>query len=143
LPSFDLQVEGHADYSFMDWLAQRGHDVWTLDHEGYGRSGATDGNSAIAEGVRDLEAAPSFIARAPGESRVNLYGLASGALRAGAFAQQYPERVARLALDALVWTGEGSPTLAERRKHLDSYRRASRRPIDERTITQIFTRDRP
>ena len=32
--------------------------------------------------------------------------------------QHHPERVARLALEAFVWTGEGSPTLAERRKRL-------------------------
>ena len=31
------------------------------------------------------------------------------------------ERVQRLALDALVWTGEGSPTLAERKKRLAQY----------------------
>ena len=44
-----------------------------------------------------------------------MYGISSGALKAAVFAQRQPERVARLALDAFVWTGEGSPTLAERR----------------------------
>ena len=33
LPTFDLQVPGRPDQSFMDWLARRGFDVWTLDHE--------------------------------------------------------------------------------------------------------------
>ena len=32
-----------------------------------------------------------------------------------------PDRVARLALDAFVWTGEGSPTLDERRKKLPEF----------------------
>ena len=40
-PTFDLEVPDHPDYSFMDWLARLGHDVWTLDHEGYGRSTIT------------------------------------------------------------------------------------------------------
>src|SRR5262249_15184070 len=44
-----------------------------------------------------------------------VYGISSGALRAALFAQRHPQLVARLALDAMVWTGEGSPTLAERK----------------------------
>ena len=42
---FDLQVPGRGDYSLMDRFAGAGFDVWTLDHEGYGRSSRTDGNS--------------------------------------------------------------------------------------------------
>ena len=52
-----------------------------------------------------------------------MYGISSGALRAALFAQRHPERVARLALDAFVWTGEGSPTLAERTKRLPEFQR--------------------
>ena len=51
---FDLHVTGKTDYSLMEKFAEYGYDVWTLDHEGYGRSDSTDGNSPIAEGVRDL-----------------------------------------------------------------------------------------
>ena len=36
--SFDLAVPGRADYSMMDVFARYGFDVWTMDHEGYGRS---------------------------------------------------------------------------------------------------------
>ena len=66
LPTFDLTVPGHPDYSFMDWLARRGHDVWTLDHEGYGRSTITAGSSDIATGVADLMAATDVIAKVTG-----------------------------------------------------------------------------
>ena len=41
----------------MDAFARYGFDVWTMDHEGYGRSSRTDGNSDIASGVEDLKAA--------------------------------------------------------------------------------------
>jgi pimeloyl-ACP methyl ester carboxylesterase len=51
--------------------------------------------------------------------------------------------VARLALDAMVWTGEGSPTLAERRKKLAEFSAKNRRPIDKKFIHSIFERDHP
>jgi pimeloyl-ACP methyl ester carboxylesterase len=49
--------------------------------------------------------------------------------------------VARLALDAMVWTGEGSPTLEERRKRLPEFRSKNRRPIDRAFVRSIFNRD--
>ena len=51
--------------------------------------------------------------------------------------------VARLALDAMVWTGEGSPTLAERKKKLPEFKAKNRRPIDKAFIHSIFDRDHP
>ena len=45
LASFDLSVPGHAEFSLMNVFARLGYDVWTLDHEGYGRSSRTTGNS--------------------------------------------------------------------------------------------------
>ncbi len=51
--------------------------------------------------------------------------------------------VARLALDAMVWTGEGSPTLAERSKRLPEFRAKNRRPIDRKFVRSIFERDHP
>jgi pimeloyl-ACP methyl ester carboxylesterase len=51
--------------------------------------------------------------------------------------------VDRLALDAMVWTGEGSPTLAERRKRLPEFAAKNRRPIDRAFMHSIFERDHP
>ena len=51
--------------------------------------------------------------------------------------------MARLALDAFVWTGEGSPTLVERRKKLPEYASKNRRPIDRAFVHSIFNRDHP
>ena len=42
-----------------------------------------------------------------------------------------------------MWTGEGSPTLAERRKKMDQWTSTNRRPIDKAFIQSIFTRDHP
>ena len=142
-PTFDLQVPGHADSSAMDHFARLGYDTWTVDMEGYGRSAKhRDVNANIAMGADDLEAATAYIQQATGAgNRLKLYGISSGALRAALFAQRRPERVARLALDAFVWTGEGSPTLAERRKRLPEYASRNRRPIDRAFVHSIFTRD--
>ncbi|MEP9355385.1 alpha/beta fold hydrolase [Xanthobacter sp. KR7-65] len=143
IPSFDLQVAGQPDYSFMDWLARRGWDVWTLDHEGYGRSTVTDGNSDVSCGADDLAAATPVIAAATGATGLFVYGMSSGALRAGLFAQRAPDVVRRLVLDAFVWTGEGSPTLAKRREGVAEFRASNRRPISRASIESIFLRDLP
>jgi pimeloyl-ACP methyl ester carboxylesterase len=74
---------------------------------------------------------------------MHVYGISSGALRAALFAQKHPEMVDRLALDAMVWTGEGSPTLAERRKKLPEFKSKKRRPIDKAFVYSIFNRDHP
>ena len=42
-----------------------------------------------------------------------------------------------------MWTGEGSPTLAERRKKLPQFAAVNRRPIDKAFVHSIFDRDHP
>ena len=143
-PVFDLQIPGKPEASTMDWFARLGYDTWCVDCEGYGRSDKwRPVNADVACGADDLAAASEYILKQNGGRKLLLYGASSGALRAGLFAQRHPERVNRLALDALVWTGEGSPTLAERRKRLAEYRASNRRPIDRAFVRSIFTRDHP
>ena len=143
-PTFDLQVPGRADSSAMDCFARLGYDTWCVDMEGYGRSDKhRDNNASIANGADDLEAATEYIARTRRVESFLMYGVSSGALRAALFAERHPERVRRLALDAFVWTGRGSPTLAERAKRLPEFRSRSRRPIDHAFVRSIFTRDHP
>jgi pimeloyl-ACP methyl ester carboxylesterase len=143
-PTFDLTVPGRADSSAMDWFVRRGFDTWTVDMEGYGRSDKhRDVSCDIANGADDLAAASDYIMKTRGVKRFLVYGISSGALRAALFAQRHPERVARLALDAFVWTGEGSPTLAERTKKLPEFRKMKRRPLDRAFVHSIFTRDHP
>jgi pimeloyl-ACP methyl ester carboxylesterase len=143
LPSYDLVVPGHPDYSMMDWFAREGFDVWTLDHEGYGRSTVTESNADIACGVEDLRAAVLLIRNVTGTRKLSLYGLSSGSLRAAAYAAAEPGSVSHLVLDAFVYTGEGSPTLAKRKEGLEFFRTHNRRPIDREFIKGIFTRDKP
>src|SRR6202167_725612 len=143
-PTFDLQVKGRPDSSVMDWFARRGFDCWCVDMEGYGRSTKDrDNNAPIAQGADDCFAAATYIQKLRGKRPLLVYGISSGALRAALFAERHPELVARLALDAMVWTGEGSPTLAERRQKLPEFQSKNRRPIDKAFIHSIFDRDHP
>ena len=143
-PTFDLHVPGRPWSSPMDWFAARGFDCWTMDNEGYGRSDKHRPiNSDISNGADDLAAGTDLIRETCGATKLLVYGISSGALKAGLFAQRHPERVARLALDAFVWTGEGSPTLAERRKKLPEFLAKTRRPIDRAFVRSIFDRDHP
>ncbi|MGE5096713.1 MAG: alpha/beta hydrolase [Betaproteobacteria bacterium] len=138
---FDLQVPQREGYSMMDVFARLGYEVWTMDHEGYGHSQKTESNSDIQSGVDDLKAAMAVIQAAGTTPRLAFFGQSSGALRAARFANQHPEHVERLALDAFVWTGRGSPTLAARAKNLPRYQASNRRPVSAEFYRSVFTRD--
>src|ERR1700686_1028026 len=140
--SFDLATPGRGEYSVMNVFAGLGYDVWTLDHENYGRSSQTQSNSDIASGAQDLKAAVELIVRETGQQKVHVFGESSGAIRAGAYAAARPERVDRLVLGAFTYKGDNSPTLTERAKGLEFYRTHNRRLRDRAMIRSIFTRDK-
>jgi pimeloyl-ACP methyl ester carboxylesterase len=102
-PLFDLQIR---DYSLMDFLASNDYDVWAIDIHGYGHSDKTekdwsDAHSAAA----DIAAAVAYITRLRGVTRVNLLGCSAGTQRAGVFAMENPDKVAKLILYAGFWKG--------------------------------------
>jgi len=139
--SYDLTVPGKGEYSLMNVFAGYGFDVWTMDHDGYGRSGWSGGNSDIASGVEDLKAAIPVVLKESGAKKVHMYGTSSGAIRAGAYAQTVPESVDRLILSAFTYKGTGSPEIARRNAAADRYRANPRRKRDLAMIRSIFTRD--
>jgi pimeloyl-ACP methyl ester carboxylesterase len=138
---FDLQVPNRENYSLMDHFARLGYDVWTMDHEGYGHSDKTASNSDIQSGVDDLKAAMGVVAKEAGTAKLAFFGQSSGALRAARFANQHPDHVDKLALDAFVWTGKDAPTLAQRKKNLPQYQASNRRPVSREFYRGVFTRD--
>ncbi len=140
---FDLQVPGAANYSFMDEFARYGFDVWTMDHENYGRSSQTATNSDIRSGVEDLKAALPVIERVTGQKKVMFYGQSSGALRLGVFAMEEPGRVDRIVLDAFTYTGEGAPEIMKRRANIASLTGSNFRPTSQASFDAIFARDDP
>ncbi|SFU88931.1 Pimeloyl-ACP methyl ester carboxylesterase [Polaromonas sp. YR568] len=143
-PTFDLHVPGRAYSSAMDWFTEHGFDTWTMDNEGYGRSDKhRDINFDISNGADDLAAGSEYIMKKTGAQSLLLYGISSGALKAGLFAERHPERVGKIALDAFVWTGEGSHTLEQRKKKLPEFLAKNRRAIDRPFVHSIFQRDHP
>ena len=118
-------------------MLERGHGgLWPL-HQGPRQQ------RADLQGADDCYAAALYIQKLRGKRPFLVYGISSGALRAAMFAERHPEMVARLALDAMVWTGEGSPTLEQRKKKLPEFIARNRRPIDKAFIHSIFERDHP
>ena len=143
-PTFDLHVPGRPHSSVMDWFCERGFDCWTMDNEGYGRSSKhRDINCDISNGADDLAVGTAYVMARNGGQRLYMYGISSGALKAGLFAERHPERVERIALDAFVWTGKDSHTLENRRKKLPEFIARNRRPIDRDFVFSIFNRDHP
>jgi len=139
--SYDLTVPGKGEYSMMNVMAGYGFDVWTMDHDGYGRSGSSGNNSDIASGVADLKAALPVVLKETGQPKVHMYGTSSGAIRAGAYAQAAPEHINRLILSAFTYKGTGSPEIARRAAAAERYRNNPRRLRDAAMIKSIFTRD--
>jgi pimeloyl-ACP methyl ester carboxylesterase len=139
---FDLAVPGKGEYSVMNEFARYGFDCWTMDHENYGKSGRTPGNSDIASGVEDLKAAVEVVTRATGRTRFHFVGESSGALRAGAYAVAAPEHIDRMVFAAFTYKGEDSPTLKKRAEQLDYYRSHNLRKRDRDMIRSIATRDK-
>jgi alpha-beta hydrolase superfamily lysophospholipase len=139
--SYDLTVPGKGEYSLMNVMARAGYDVWTMDHDGYGRSGSSGNNSDIASGVDDLKSAIPVVMRETGRTRMHFYGTSSGAIRAGAYAQVEPERVDRLVLVAFTYKGTGAREIRDRAQRAELYRKNNRRTRDAAMIRSIFTRD--
>ncbi len=95
-PDFDLQIRG---YSLMDFLAAKGFDVWAIDIHGYGHSDATDKDwSDVHSAAADIAAAVDYITRRRGVDKVDLLGWSMGTLRAGMYAMERPDKVAKLIL---------------------------------------------
>src|SRR5258706_14401675 len=113
-----------------------------MDREGCGPSERRAANAESQSGVEDLAAAMKVIGRETGGSaRLGFFGQSSGAIRAARFANQHPDHVEKLALDAFVWTGKDAPTLAERARSLPRYQASNRRPVSREFYRSVFTRD--
>ena len=108
--AFDLELDG---FSWMDYIARRGYDVYLLDLRGYGRSTrpaemdqpAKD-NAPIVKtetAVRDIEAVVEHILQRRGIEKLNLLGWSWGTTTMGSYAAQNPRRVNKLVLYAPVW----------------------------------------
>ena len=108
--AFDLELGG---FSWMDYIARRGYDVYLLDLRGYGRSTRPPEMDAPAKdnapivrtetAVRDIEAVVEHILQRRSIEKLNLIGWSWGTTTMGSYAAQNPQRVNKLVLYAPVW----------------------------------------
>lgn len=145
--TFDLQLDG---VSWMDWMAKRGYDVYSVDLRGYGRSSrpAAMGQPAeanppqvdSAQALEDLSRAINFIASRRNLERINLVGWSWGATLTGAYAAKASQRVERLVLYSPQWLREEAPP-AELEKKLGAWRAVPLAGLRERWVKDVPERD--
>ncbi|WP_027285166.1 alpha/beta hydrolase [Rubritepida flocculans] len=143
--SFDLPLGG---LSWMDYIAGRGFDVWSLDLRGYGRSTRPpemgqppEANPPLVRGetaVADIAAAAAFIRQRRSLPRLVHMGWSWGTATQGRFAAENPGLVERLVLYAPVWLREGaSPAAAGATAELGAYRFVTQAQARERWLAGV------
>jgi pimeloyl-ACP methyl ester carboxylesterase len=143
--AFDLPLGG---LSWMDYIAGRGFDVWSLDLRGYGRSTRPpemsqppEANPPIVRGetaVADIAAAAAFIRQRRGLPRLVHMGWSWGTATQGRFAAENPALVERLVLYAPVWLREGaSPAATGATAELGAYRFVTQAQARERWLAGV------
>jgi len=125
---FDLQLGG---LSWMDYIAQRGYDVYLMDIRGWGRSTRPSEmdrpareNKPIVHtdvAVKDFTAVVEHILARRAVSKINLMGFSWGTVIAGAYTAQNNEKVNRLILYGPVWLRQ-TPPIRPNDRPLGAYR---------------------
>lgn len=108
--AFDLALSG---FSWMDYIAQRGYDVYLVDVRGYGRSTRppimdepATRNPPFAhtdEAADDVSAAADFIRKRRGVERINLIGWSWGTAIMALYTSSNSDKVEKLVLYAPLW----------------------------------------
>jgi pimeloyl-ACP methyl ester carboxylesterase len=141
--AFDLKLNG---LSWMDYIAQRGYDVYLVDLRGYGKSTRPpEMDKPAAENepivrtdtaVRDVGAAVDFILKRRGVSKINLLGWSWGTTIMGWYTVQNNDKVNRLVLYAPQWI-RTTPSLVNPGDKLGAYRTVSRDAAKGRWLTGV------
>jgi pimeloyl-ACP methyl ester carboxylesterase len=141
--AFDLRLDG---YSWMDYIACRGFDVYLVDVRGYGRSTRPpemaqppEANPPIVTtnvAVRDVGSAVDFILARRGVRHLNLIGWSWGTAIMGTYAAANPERAARLVLYAPLWLRQ-TPSLIGGEGPLGAYRSLTVEQAKQRWLSGV------
>ena len=141
--AFDLQLNG---LSWMDYMAQRGYDVYLVDLRGYGKSTRPPEMDQPAEqnppivrsetGVKDVGSAVDFILKRRGVSKINLLGWSWGTTLMGWYTAQNNDKVNKLVLYAPQWI-RNTTALTDTGSKLGAYRTVSRDAAKDRWLTGV------
>jgi pimeloyl-ACP methyl ester carboxylesterase len=142
--AFDLRLNG---LSWMDFIAQRGYDVYLVDLRGYGRSTRppemdhpADQNEPIvrtATAVKDVGSAVDFILKRRGVQKINLLGWSWGTSIMGWYTAQNNAKVNKLVLYAPQWIRNAGASLTDSGAKLGAYRSVSRDAAKGRWLTGV------
>lgn len=115
--TFDVDLPGG---SWMQYVAERGYDVYTLDIRGYGgstrpvaMSQPPQSNPPFAgtrEAVSDIGAAVDHILARRNVEQLTLIGWSWGTTTTAAYAAEQPAKIGKLVLFAPVWLGVQPPS---------------------------------
>jgi pimeloyl-ACP methyl ester carboxylesterase len=141
--AFDLPLNG---LSWMDYIAQRGWDVYLMDIRGYGASTRppqmslppTENqpivNTDVA--VRDVGAVVDHILKRRGVAKINLMGWSWGTAIMGAYTAQNNAKVERLVLYAPLWLVKDAPPIGGQGP-LGAYRTVTRDAAQQRWLRGV------
>ncbi|MBM7321980.1 alpha/beta fold hydrolase [Agrobacterium sp. S2] len=125
---YDVRLGG---FSYMDYLAASGFDVFAVDVRGYGRStrppemeqdaSLSPPQVNTATGVADLASAVDFVLSHRGLDKVNIFAMSWGGTVAGAYTASNPDKVLKLALLAPQWLSD-KPIPIDAGGDLEAYR---------------------
>jgi pimeloyl-ACP methyl ester carboxylesterase len=142
--AFDLRLNG---LSWMDYIAQRGYDVYLVDLRGYGRSTrppqmdkpAAENEPIVRTetAVKDVGSAVDFILKRRGVSKINLLGWSWGTSIMGWYTAQNNAKVAKLVLYAPQWIRNSGASLTDSGAKLGAYRSVSREAAKGRWLTGV------
>ncbi|MGA8871330.1 MAG: alpha/beta fold hydrolase [Candidatus Acidiferrales bacterium] len=141
--SFDLPLGG---FSWMDYIAQRGYDVYLMDVRGYGRStrppemnAPPAQNPPVADteaAVRDISAVVDYILARRGLQKLDLMGWSWGTSTMATYTAANPGKVERLVLYAPLWLRE-TPSLIQMNGPVSAYRTVLRDAALNRWMTGV------
>ena len=142
--SFDLPLDG---LSWMDYIAQRGFDVYLLDLRGYGRSTRPPEMSQPAEknppivrtdiAVKDVAAVVDSILARRKVSKINLIGWSWGTTIMATYTSQHNDKVQRLVLYAAQWLRTTPPLVGGGDGPLGAYRTVTMSAAKARWLTGV------
>ena len=141
--SFDLPLGGQ---SWMDYIAQRGYDIYLMDVRGYGHStrppqmeAPADQNPPFADtetAVRDIGAVVDYILVRRGLKKLDLLGWSWGTATTATYTTENADKIQRLVLYAPIWLRQ-TPSLIQADGPLGAYRTVTRDAAFSRWMTGV------
>jgi len=141
--AFDLKLDG---FSWMDFIAARGWDVYLMDVRGYGKSTrppAMDRPAAESkpfattdDAIKDVGKVVDFILKRRSVDKINLIGWSWGTTMMGAYTSKNNNKVAKVVLYGPLWSYTTSPPFAVP-ADLPAYRTVSMDSAKERWLRGV------